>query len=128
MQCSGCATDNVNGAAICIKCGARLTRPARRKRASFDDKYSLIATRVPKDPTTVAAYRCAMIGLIPGLGLPLGGAAIALGLRGMRYFKTDPDAHGKAHAVAAIVLGALELITNGIGLGMIWFGLTAGGS
>jgi hypothetical protein len=94
-----------------------------RRTPSFDDKYSLIASRIPKNRLAVLAYRCAVVGLLPGLGLLMGGVAIGLGIVGRRRFLADPELRGLGHSIAAIVLGVLELLTNGGGLVLIWIGL-----
>ncbi len=125
MRCPACGAENDEGTAKCGPCGARLTKPARRRKQHFDDKYSLIATRTPKHRTTVLAYRYAMWGLIPVVGLPLGGLALGLGMRAMGHLRREPEAHGKGHAMAAIVLGSLEMLTNGVGLALVWYGLTS---
>ncbi len=128
MRCPACATDNPAESPKCSQCGEKLSKPARRRTPNFNDKYSLIASRVPRNRAAVLAYRCAVFGLIPGLGLLLGGAAIGLGIVGRKRFLADPEQRGLGHAMAGIVLGALELLTNAIGLACIWVGVTALGS
>jgi len=105
-----------------------MAKPPRRRTPNFDDKYSLIASRVPKNRPAVLAYRCAQVGLIPGLGLLLGLAAIGLGVRGRQVFLADPESRGLGHAVAGIVLGGLEVLTNAVGLALIAYGLFGPGS
>ena len=95
----------------------------RARTPNFDDKYSLIGSRIPKNRPAVLAYRCAVVGLLPGIGLLLGGVAIGLGVVGRRRFLADPELRGLGHSIAAIVLGVLELLTNGGGLALMWFGL-----
>jgi hypothetical protein len=123
MRCPACSVENAAEAAKCTACGEKLSKPARRKQRNFDDKYSLIASRIPRNRAAVQAYRCALYGLIPGVGLLLGGAAIVYGIVGRRRFHEDPELRGLGHAIAGIVLGTLELLSNGIGLAFIWVGL-----
>src|SRR5262249_34859750 len=99
----------------------------RRRTPNFDDKYSLIASRVPQNRPAVLAYRCAVYGLVPGLGLLLGGAAIALGIVGRRRFYADPETRGLGHAVTGIVLGFRDLVPMGPGLPFIGLGLQSTG-
>lgn len=100
-----------------------MAKSPRRRTPNFDDKYSLIASRIPKNRPAVLAYRCAVVGLVPVIGLLMGIFAIVLGFLGRRRFYADPEQRGLGHAVAAIVLGVLELLTNGVGLALIWIGM-----
>jgi hypothetical protein len=79
----------------------------------------------PNNAKALAAYRCALYGLIPVLGLLMGPLALALGILGWRHFRKVPDDRGAGHAVTGIVLGTLELLSNGIGLAFIIIGLTS---
>ena len=79
-----------------------------------------------ENPREAPAYRCAIYGLIPVAGLFLGPAAIVLGFIGLLRQPTDPKkAYGIGPARAAILLGTLELITNGVGLTFIGIGLVS---
>lgn len=79
-----------------------------------------------KNPNTAAtAYRCAVYGLIPVAGLFLGPAAVALGIIGLLRQPAEPGAVGITPARAAIVLGTLEFVTNGLGLVLIGIGLAS---
>lgn len=89
---------------------------------------------MPKEPALVpqmnnppakAAYRCAVYGLIPGAGLLLGPAAMFLGMLGWRHFRKAPQGLGAGHAVAAILLGSLELLSNVVGFWFIAIGLSS---
>jgi hypothetical protein len=64
-------------------------------------------------------------GLIPVAGLFLGPAAVVLGFIGLLRQPPDPKARDTGPARAAIVLGTLELITNGVGLTFIGIGLVS---
>jgi hypothetical protein len=125
MRCPACATDNPADSPNCGKCGEKLAKPSRRRVPNFDDKYSLIGSRVPKNRKAVLAYRCAMFGLIPGLGLLLGGVAVGMGFFGYRHALAAPSDRGLGHAVAAMILGSLELVSHVVGFTLIWIGLHA---
>ena len=71
------------------------------------------------------AYRCAVYGLIPVAGLFFGPAAIVLGFIGLLRQPTDPKARSIGPARAAILLGTLEFISNGVGLTFIGIGLVS---
>jgi hypothetical protein len=61
--------------------------------------------------------------MIPFLGLVLGPLAVVLGVLGRRREQREPSERGAGQAMAAIVLGALTLITNWAGLFFILRGL-----
>jgi hypothetical protein len=71
------------------------------------------------------AWRCAEWGLLPVAGLPLGLAAVSLGVVGLRRFRRDPSVLGARHAFAAVILGAIEVLVNLTGLTLIVVGLLA---
>jgi hypothetical protein len=73
----------------------------------------------------LAAYYLGIFGLIPcifGLGV-LGIVPFALGIFGMIKSRQDPEAHGTAHALIGIVLGAVEMLS---GCGAIGYVIVAG--
>jgi hypothetical protein len=80
---------------------------------------------LPNNPRALAAYRCAVYGLIPVAGLFFGPAAVALGVLGLRHPRSDSKDRSHGFAGAAVILGTLELLTNGIGLTLIWIGLSS---
>jgi hypothetical protein len=122
MRCPACATDNPAEAPTCSQCGEKLTKASRRRSPAYNDKYSLLTSRVPANRTAVIAYRCAAYGLLPGIGLLLGPLAILFGIVGYRRFKAAPASRGASHSVAAIVLGSMELLSNGAGFIFLWIG------
>lgn len=88
-------------------------RPRRPRRRDFEQPDEPIATLIPyKNPKALAAYYCGVFGLIPCVGLILGPVALILGILGVRYVNANPTAKGTGHAIAGIVLGALELLFN----------------
>lgn len=78
-----------------------------------------------RNPRALIGYYVSVFSLIPLLGgLPLGPAAVVLGVLGLRARREDPSLPGKAHAVTAIVLGSLTSLANWGGL--VWFLLSGG--
>lgn len=82
----------------------------------------LLASR---NPRAFTSYKCALYGLIPLAGLVLGPIAIGLGIAGWRAANLDSKREGMAQSRAAIVLGTLETITNGVGVALIVIGLAS---
>lgn len=69
------------------------------------------------------AYRAAMFGLVPFVGLLAGPVAVVAGLAGRAKAVRDPDAGGWSHAVAGAIVGALETLCNGVGLWLVGRGV-----
>ncbi len=73
--------------------------------------------------TAYTAYRYARLGLIPFAGLLFGPLALVCGIVGLNREKDHPTVQGTARAKFGIVLGALELLTNWLGLLFMLIGL-----
>jgi len=95
-------------------------RPRRRYRDD-DDDYDVrrrddgdaTGGLIPyKNPMALIGYYLGVFSLIPCAGLLLGPAALILGILGLRYKSRHPTAGGTAHAIVAIVLGALVLLAH----------------
>lgn len=85
---------------------------ARRK----NDRSEIPVSFLPEGNSTACkAYLCAVIGLIPGLGLLCGPPAIILGIFGRRSALRDEHHRGLGHAYVSRLLGAVELVCNGTG-------------
>lgn len=65
------------------------------------------------------AWASASWGLLPVVGLPLGIAAVVLGLFGWRRVRRRPDDLGVRHAIGGIIVGTLEIITNSAGIACV---------
>src|SRR4051794_39267966 len=61
-----------------------------------------------KNPKALAAYYCAIFGLIPCVSAILGPVSLVLGILGLRAVNRNPALPGKAHAWIGIILGGLE--------------------
>jgi hypothetical protein len=68
------------------------------------------------------AYRVCVLGLIPGLGLVLGPAAVVLG-GWVHRGKPDLDPTARTLAGASVLLGTLIALTNWLGLALMILGL-----
>ncbi len=60
-----------------------------------------------KNPKALIAYYLAVFSLIPCAGIPLGIAAVVLGILGLKFAAAHPTARGKVHAWVGIILGGL---------------------
>ena len=60
-----------------------------------------------KNVPALVGYYVGVFALIPCIGIPLGIAAIVLGILGLRKAQRQPEVKGKVHAWIAIVLGSL---------------------
>ena len=69
------------------------------------------------------AWLCAVWGLIPLAGLPLGLAATLLGFVGWRRAMQRPEDVGYHLALGAVILGAMEVLVNLGGISCILVGL-----
>lgn len=68
-----------------------------------------------KNAPALIAYYLAVFSLIPCLGLPLGIAAVVLGIMGLQKRKANPAISGTAHSWIGILLGGtMALIWGGI--------------
>ena len=92
-------------------------RPRRRRRSRDDDDGEVLGGLIPyKNGMALAAYYCGVFSLIPGIGLILGPMAIIFGFMGLGRAKRHPQAKGKGHSIAGIVLGGLVTLAHVVGL------------
>lgn len=72
-----------------------------------------------KNAPALIAYYMAVFSLIPCFGIPLGIAAVVLGIIGLKKRKETPEIKGTAHAWVGIILGGLMVI--------VWIGAAIAG-
>jgi hypothetical protein len=88
--------------------------PARRRK---NDRSEVPVSFLPDgNPNARRAYLCAVIGLIPGLGLIFGLPAVAFGVLGRRAARRDEFGRGLGHAYVSRLMGAVEFACNAGGL------------
>jgi hypothetical protein len=72
-----------------------------------------IATIIPyRNVPALVAYYLGVFSLIPCIGFVLGIASFVFGIVGLKRARQFPEAKGKAHAWAGIILGALVFIAH----------------
>ena len=85
-------------------------QPARRRK---NDRSEVPVSFLPEgNPNARRAYLCAVIGLIPGLGLFLGPPAIVFGILGRRAALRDEHHRGLGHAYVSRLIGGVEFVCN----------------
>jgi hypothetical protein len=88
--------------------------PAARRK---NDRSEIPVSFLPEgNPTARNAYLCAVIGLVPGLGLLCGPPAIIFGILGRQAALRDEHHRGLGHAYVSRLLGGVELVCNVAGL------------
>jgi len=67
-----------------------------------------------KNSNALIAYYIGLFSLLPIIGLPMGIAAIVLGVKGLRAANENPIIKGKAHAWVGIICGAFWTLFYGL--------------
>src|SRR4051812_29513822 len=95
-----------------------------RKKPSNDEPYDPLAVPVTgANRLGLWSFRLAIWGLIPGVGLLFGPAALLLGLFARLRGLSDPTFFFIAPTWAGVVLGAIVAVTNWVGLWLMMMGL-----
>ena len=110
MFCSQCGKQNKENNFKCTGCGFVLHGPSQPRVVVTAD--ATMGGLIPyKNAQALWAYYLGVFSLIPCFGIPLGIAALVLGIRGLSYAEEHMEAKGKAHAWAGIALGGLCVIS-----------------
>ncbi len=105
--CAKCGERNDENNYKCTACGFVLRGRQQYVVTSEEGFGGLVPY---KNAQALWAYYLGIFSLIPCLGLPLGIAAIILGIKGVRNARQQPQVRGKVHAIIGIVLGGLCLL------------------
>lgn len=109
--CPKCGQQNLENNFKCTKCGFVLHGPAQPQYVISDD--STMGGLIPyKNALALWAYYLGILSLLPIIGIPLGVAALILGIKGLRYADLHPDARGKNHAWAGVIFAGLCAVGN----------------
>jgi hypothetical protein len=106
IYCTKCGQQNLENNFKCTRCGFQLHGPAQPQYVGMDD--NTMGGLIPyKNAQSLWAYYLGVFALIPCVGIPLGIAALILGLRALKYADLHPETQGRVHAWTGIVLGSL---------------------
>ena len=122
MLCSACQTENAAESSRCSSCGTSLNRRPRRREANSKTDGPNSRNSLPPDPLAVKAYRLSVWALIPGVGLLLSPAALLLGILAWRQAGANPEHRRTGHVFATLFLSTLTILTNWLGLWIMWLG------
>ena len=95
----------------------------RRRGARASDEAVMTLTKKIANWQAKFGWTCAMWGLIPVAGLPLGLGSTTFGWLGYRRVRRNPDDLGIRHAVGALIMGPIEIVVNVAGLACIFHGV-----
>jgi DNA-directed RNA polymerase subunit RPC12/RpoP len=102
--CTKCGQQNQDNNYKCTRCGFILHPVSQPGYVVASD--NTLGGLIPyRNASALWAYYLGVFSLIPFLGIPIGIVAVVLGFRGLRYVERHPEAKGKAHAWAGIIVG-----------------------
>jgi len=122
LRCAACGKENERDEPRCTKCGGPLRRRRRRGvEAESDTPFS--GEVAEHNRPALRAYRLAVFGIVPAMGLVAGPIACVLGLVAWLRGRHDPHFTAQGPATAAVLLGAASGITNWVGFALMFRGL-----
>ena len=120
--CARCGAPNDAGLAQCPHCGQSLLAPwppppgsgppavgYPAPQVSAGGLNALIPTR---NPSALTAYYLGIFSIVPCLAIPMGIAAVVLGVRGLTLYKAQPEVRGRTHAWVGIIAGGFFALLN----------------
>ena len=128
--CARCGAPNDAGLAQCPHCGQSLLAatwpppPGGYAPPGYaPPPAGGLGRMIPSgNPSALTAYYLGLFSIIPCLAIPMGIAAVVLGVRGLKLAKERPEVHGRTHAWVGIIAGGLFALLN---IAAIGFALVA---
>lgn len=127
--CARCGAPNDAGLAQCPHCGQSLlvaawppppgSYPHPQGYPPQPAASGLEAMIPTRNPSALTAYYLGIFSIIPCFAIPMGIAAVVLGLRGLKLFKEHPEVRGRTHAWVGIIAGGLFALINIAAIGFI---------
>ena len=105
MFCPQCGAENHANNFRCTRCQEFL-HPSGPPVVIASDE-TLGGMMPTKNGPALIAYYLGVFSVIPLLGLPLGIAALILGIKGLRKVREHPEVKGKVHAWVGVIAGGL---------------------
>lgn len=107
IYCAKCGLENAENNFKCTKCGCALHETPKPQYIVKTD--NTMGGLIPyKNAKSLWAYYLGVFSLIPCLGIFIGTAAVIMGFYGLKFYKANPEAGGKAHSITGIVLGGIS--------------------
>lgn len=121
MYCPKCGQKNAENTFRCTGCGFQLHGSEQSQVATEGGGLGRL---IPyKNAQALWAYYLGIFSLIPCLGIPLGLAALVLGVGGLKHAGRNPETRGKGHAWTGIILGSLCVVGNAVALVYFYAGI-----
>ena len=129
--CARCGAPNEAGLGQCPHCGQNLLAsawppPPNNAYPAYPPPPTggAFGGLIPdKNPSALTSYYLGIFSIIPCLGLPMGIAAVVLGVKGLRLVKQRPEVRGRTHAWVGLVAGGLFALINLVGVVLVVAGL-----
>ena len=125
MLCPACNAENPNTISRCTSCGGTLKSKPRRRGLAAETDTPFAPRTEACNRAALRAYHICLLGLIPGVGLLCGPAAMVLGLIARHRGTKEPGFTADSPALAAILLGCAIALTNWLGFVMMVIGILA---
>ena len=131
--CPRCGLPNEAGLTQCPRCGQSLVAAWPPPPGGYGppQAYAPQTTiggfggMIPdKNPSALTAYYLGIFSIIPCLAIPMGIAAVVLGMKGLKLVKERPEVRGRTHAWVGIIAGGLFALIN---IGVLAFVAVAAG-
>lgn len=131
--CPRCGAPNEAGLMQCARCGQSLVAAWPPLPGGYVPPQAYppqttggLGRLIPADNPAALAACCLGIfsiillifSIIPRLAIPMGIAAVVLGLKGLRLVKERPEVRGRTHALVGIIAGGLFVL---ISIGVLVF-------
>ena len=131
--CPRCGAPNEAGLVQCARCGQSLVMSWPPPPGGYAPPQAYppqttiggLGAMIPdKNPSALTSYYLGIFSILPCLAIPMGIAAVVLGLKGLKLVKERPEVRGRTHAWVGIIAGGLFALIN-IGA-VVFIAATAG--
>ena len=107
--CKSCNKTINDGDNFCQECGAKVENESVQNNTITNPQYNQTNTTAGKtNPSAIAGFIFSLLGLLIA-GIPMGILAICMGITAQKHITTFKNEKGKGLAIAAIVIGTLDI-------------------